>query len=200
MKNNSKKQNGFTLLEVVIAVGILVVIGGVAVAASTRAINTQTYSKNRTKAQDIARNQIERLQVIRNSDYSDNNSDTIWNWGTDACLRATGNNGPNGKAIGFIGSTSQNDDDQGRVGFNLSSCGQGGTTKDSPPYHIEILVEKVPDDFNGTTGFTEGYSSGLDENKNLRRITVTVIWEEPFLKGEQKVELKSYISNDKLGS
>ena len=168
------------------AVGILVMVGGVAVAASIRTVNVETYSKNRTRAQDLARNQIERLRVIRDSDYKDNNPQTTWNSGVDACL-TTGRE----SAIGFI------NDEGGWVG-----CGQGGTRKwpDSPLYQMKVLVEKVPDNFNGPTKKEDGYSGGLDENKNLRRVTVTVTWTEPFLSREQDVIIKTYISNDKIGS
>jgi len=171
------KEKGFTLLEVVIAVGILVMVGGVAVAASIRAVNVETYSKDRTRAQDLARDQIEFLRVIRDSDYQDKSPGTVWNSGVDACLGRNGFINDNGGQVHFVNPCSSKE-----IKFT-----------DSPPYQIKVLVQKVADDFNGETDY-------VNENKNLRRVTVTVVWNEPFLAGEQNVVIKTYLSNDKIGS
>lgn len=184
---------GFTLLETLIAVGILVLVGGVAVGASSRAINTGTYSKNRTRAQDMARRQIEGLKVMRDNDYK---AGREWNQSIDTCFAGAGRS-----STGYVRA------EEAIANITLS-CGSGVDRKwsDSPIYHIVTRIEKVTDNFNGGDngpGETDGnhYPSGLDESKNMRRITVTVTWSEPFLGGgNQKVELRSYLTNDKINN
>lgn len=185
--SKNMKEKGFTLLETVIAIGILVMVGAVAVGASTRAINTGTYSKNRTRAQDIARGQIEGLKVIRDNNYK---AGKDWNLNLGAC------------DAGYVVAQPQQID----VSF---VCGDGGTSVVDPlTFNIVTKIGSVKDDLNGNDNGTfqgktdkeGGYPSGLDENKNMRRVTVTVTWTEPFLPGDQEVKLVSYLTNDKISN
>lgn len=182
------KQKGFTLLETVIAIGILIMVGAVAVGASTRAINIGTYSKNRTRAQDLARRQIEGLKALRDTNYKAT-PQRPWNYHLSPC---TG----------------------GFVKYNVDFECNGGSTPvivDSVTFNVATKIEDVPDDVNGNdnglappAGRTyndpqHSYPNGLDERQNMRRIIVTVTWSEPFIPGRvQEVKLMSYLTNDKL--
>lgn len=183
-----KKERGFTLLETVIAIGILVVVGGIAVGASTQAINSGTYSKDRTKAMELARRQMEDLKVMRDTNYKDQKPETPWSKELDKCLRQ----------FGFV-------EENGKVEFDVG-CTSQKVTIDNQVFTVGTMVEKVDDDFNGSddgvidpeqgTNPQNGYAVELDEKKNMRRTIVTVTWEEGFPAGNREVKLVSYITND----
>lgn len=68
MKNKNKiKSKGFTLLEVMISAAILIIVTGAAAASAVMAINSGTFSRNRTVAENLARGEIENLMVIRDN-------------------------------------------------------------------------------------------------------------------------------------
>jgi prepilin-type N-terminal cleavage/methylation domain-containing protein len=182
------KQKGFTLLEVVIAIGILVMVGAVAVGASTRAINIGTYAKNRTRAQNLARSQIEGLKALRDTNYKAS-PQRPWNYDIPPGNIRT--------CVGFVKSNT-----------NFKCIGEATRIiVDSTAFDVATRIESVDDDQNGNdngnpngkTDSSHGYPSGLDENLNMRRIIVTVTWSDPFIPDKnQKVELWSYLTNDKL--
>lgn len=172
-------------MEVVIALGILMVVGAVAVAAAARTVNVGTFTKNRTKAQELARKQIELLKVMRDNDYKSANSD--WNKSLDNCHGDWG----------FV------EDNPPR----LSCAGQGAELINNQSFTIRTLVEPVVDDLNGRTGYLgdNNYPAGLDESKNMRRITIEVDWQEPFAKEDPlspgdvtKIKIQTYLTNDAL--
>lgn len=66
MKNKNKIR-GFTLLEVMISAGILIMVVGAAAASAVMAINSGTFSRNRTIAENLARGEIEKIMVIRDN-------------------------------------------------------------------------------------------------------------------------------------
>ncbi|TSC91487.1 MAG: hypothetical protein CEN92_241 [Candidatus Berkelbacteria bacterium Licking1014_96] len=66
MKNKNKIR-GFTLLEVMISAAILIIVTGAAAASAVMAINSGTFSRNRTVAENLARGEIEKIMVIRDS-------------------------------------------------------------------------------------------------------------------------------------
>jgi prepilin-type N-terminal cleavage/methylation domain-containing protein len=183
-----KKNKGFTLLETVIAIGILVMVGAVAVGASTRAINTGTYTKNRTRAQDLARRQIEGLKALRDTNYK---AGKAWDYhlGQNEHGICAGHvtGGPAQSNIDFV-------------------CGTIDQTVDSVVFHVSTQVQDVEDNRNdgdngpgSETNPQNGYPNGLDESKNMRLITVTVTWSEPGLPGSnQSVKFLSYLTNDKI--
>lgn len=180
------KQKGFTLLEVVIAIGILVMVGAVAVGASTRAISIGTYAKNRTRAQNLARSQIEGLKALRDTNYK-SSPQRPWNDHIPGNVHT---------CVGFVKSNT-----------NFECTGATHIIVDSTTFDVATRIESVNDDQNGNdngnpngkTDSSHGYPSGLDENLNMRRIIVTVTWSDPFIPDKnQKVELWSYLTNDKL--
>lgn len=72
--NNKDKIRGFTLLEVMISAGILIIVVGAAAASAVMAINSGTFSRNRTVAENLARGEIEKIMVIRdNNGWEGNN-------------------------------------------------------------------------------------------------------------------------------
>lgn len=173
------KNNGFTLLEVLISIGILVMVGAVAVGASTRAISVGTYSRDRTQAQDLARSQLEGLKAIRDTNLK---SGKPWNEGLAAC------------SSGYV-----------KPGSNVFDC--SGKPFSSSDYTIIVKLEEVRDDRNGDdsggrlgTNKDNGYPSGLKEDKNMLKVTATVSWSESTLGGgDKEVKILSYISNDQTG-
>ena len=66
MKNKNKIR-GFTLLEVMISAAILIIVTGAAAASAVMAINSGTFSRNRTVAENLARGEIEKIMVIRDN-------------------------------------------------------------------------------------------------------------------------------------
>lgn len=77
MKNKETKirSKGFTLLEVLIAAAILIIVTGAAAASAVMAINSGTFSRNRTVAENLARGEIENIMVIRdNGNWEGNNN------------------------------------------------------------------------------------------------------------------------------
>jgi type II secretory pathway pseudopilin PulG len=189
----------FTLLEVVIAAGILVIISGVAVGAANRAINTESYSKNRTRANMIASTQMERVKAIRDQDVSDSNPANSWNTSLDLpcvnefnvndCIKYARQN-TSGK---FIFVSGQNAGNENYI--------------DGTQFTVSTVVQKVPDDINGDndgnvgstfgTNVNTGYPNGLKENVNERRVIVIVSWSEPTNRTAQDVRLTTYLSNSK---
>ncbi len=197
--SSSKKNAGFTLLEVIIAAGILVTISGVAVGAANRAINTESYSKNRTKANMIASAQMERVRAIRDQDVSGNDSTVAWNSSLDLpcvnefnqsnCVKYAQQN-INGRFVFVVG--------QGVGAENYI---------DGTQFTVSTIVQKVPNDINGDndgrvgetfgTNPNSGYPNGLREDLNERRIIVIVSWSEPTNRTAQDVRLTTYLSNSR---
>lgn len=66
MKNKDKIR-GFTLLEVLISAAILIMVVGAAAASAVMAINSGTFSRNRTVAENLARGEIEKIMVVRDN-------------------------------------------------------------------------------------------------------------------------------------
>lgn len=184
------KNNGFTLLEVVIAIGILVMVGAVAVGASTRAISVGTFVKNQIIAQNLARRQFEGLKTIRDRNLKNGQR---WDKGLVddhdqvKCL--------NGGHISVRGEEKE----------NVFVCDElSEPLSESSDYTILVKLKKAKDDDNGPTGSAsrvEGYSRELDESQNMLKATVTISWDESTLAGgNKKIEMQTYLTNDQSGS
>ena len=73
-KKTKNKSRGFTLLEVLIAASILILVTGAAAASAVMAINSGTFSRNRTVAENLARAEIEKIRIVRdNKGWEGNN-------------------------------------------------------------------------------------------------------------------------------
>lgn len=63
--NGVNQRNGLSLIELLIAVGVIsVILVGIS-AVATRSVNVQTYSKEQTQATKLAEEQIERVRAFR---------------------------------------------------------------------------------------------------------------------------------------
>jgi len=181
-----RKNLGFTLLEVLVSAAILMTVSGVAVGAAIRSVSSATFSKNRTAAQELARRQMERIVVMKDQAKKDGSSWNSQNFSLDRC-----GEGPKFATEDFGFSCAPQIRWVGESGYNIR-------------FEISSYVEKVNDDFNGNdsggwsgrTNSATGYPSGLDENINMRRITVIVKWEEPNAGGEQDVRIMTYLTNN----
>lgn len=177
-----KKNKGFTLLEVLIASGILIIVTGAAVGTAIMAINSGVFSKNRTVAQELARTQIERVREIRETDFLDDDNETGW-----AAKNSVDKGGKNGEE------KFAREKPSGGFGFV-----RGARTRkiDNQIFEIATTVETISDNFNGSDN-GRGETGYVDESLNVRKVTVTVSWQEPFLGKDKAVRIVSYITNNK---
>jgi prepilin-type N-terminal cleavage/methylation domain-containing protein len=181
MSNNSKK--GFTLLEVLIAVGILVVAVGAAAGTAVMAINSGTYNRDRTIAENLARREIERTRTMRESDYLDDDNNTGWD--VNNSIDEGGTNGQNKRT------RVQSDGNYSFIG------GVKETTINGQTFRVKTEVFKVRNNINGDDNGETGETDYVNENLNMRRVVVTVLWNEAFLVGDRNVKLVTYITNNK---
>lgn len=183
MNKGIKKKRGFTLLEVLISAGILVIVVSAAAATAVMAINSGTYNRDRTIAENLARREIERTRAMRESDFLDEHRDTAWD--VTNSIDLYGSNGQNKR-------TTVQDD--GSYNF---IAGVKETTINSQVFRIKTEVFRVPNDINGDDNGNDDETDYVNENLNMRKVVVTIIWEESFLTGERDVKLVTYITNNK---
>jgi len=79
-----KRESGFSLIEVLVALSILVVILGGLTAMAVRVIRTSKASKEEIEGYAQAQEQLELARQIRNSNLVDGNRSTSWDSGFPA--------------------------------------------------------------------------------------------------------------------
>lgn len=72
------QNRGFTLLEVLISTTILIIVVAAAAGTAVMAINSGTYNRDRTIAENLARREIENIRAMRETDFLDDDPDTAW--------------------------------------------------------------------------------------------------------------------------
>ncbi|MEI6345774.1 MAG: prepilin-type N-terminal cleavage/methylation domain-containing protein [bacterium] len=187
-----RSQHGFTLLETLVAVSLLMlsIVGPLTIAQ--KSVKTSTYTKNRTTAYYLAQDAQEFLRNIR-----DTNSLAGGTWST-----LGGVYGPcvNGKCdVDTQYSPSQVISNSATRAQAIQSCG----TTNCPTL---TFVDDPTDLHNGYFGHKVAVSTTIVESQYRREITITplntsspdsrellirvdVIWHEGILGGEKKISL-----------
>lgn len=81
------KQSGFSLVEVLLAISILIIVMGAVTSIAVGSIKSSRLGKERIVAYELSREQLERLKQVRNTNLIDNVSTTQWDTGLNPGLR-----------------------------------------------------------------------------------------------------------------
>lgn len=75
----SNNSSGFGILEVVVATGILVIVISASVILAKMAVKSSVLSLERVQAYNLAQQGIEMVRAIRDTNWIDGDSNTVWN-------------------------------------------------------------------------------------------------------------------------
>lgn len=164
------QNRGFTLLEVLISTTILIIVVAAAAGTAVMAINSGTYNRDRTIAENLARREIENIRAMRETDFLDDDPDTAWdkNNSVDSAEKKV-----TPPAI---------DDREFTIETRVSLVPNNTNGGDNG-------AGKTKDDGTGETQY-------VDEHQNMRKVVVIVSWDEAFL-GTRDVKIVTYITNNK---
>jgi prepilin-type N-terminal cleavage/methylation domain-containing protein len=78
MKNKNKNNRGFSLIEVIIGITMLLLTATAALSLSKTVIRTENFNENRVMAYNLAQEAMEETRRSRDSNWDDLKSDTRW--------------------------------------------------------------------------------------------------------------------------
>jgi len=98
MKSNTK-QSGFSLVEVLVSLMILIMVVAAIASLSVGVIRTSQISKQEIQAYGYAQEQLELAKQIRNTNLIDQDSNTTWKTGLNSGVYYVKNDGENWKLM-----------------------------------------------------------------------------------------------------
>ncbi len=167
-KRYNRGEGGFTLLEVVVALGILSV-GMIALASlATSNIKSTESARRVTQAVNIATEKIEALKAV-----------------SPSSVMLTGDTG------GIERTCSKTSDSPPT--YECTPTNNQVVLNDSVPYDWKWVVTYVDLDGDGVYTDTDGQGTEVIDNNDVRRVDVTVEWRDLF--GDHSVTMTALRSN-----
>lgn len=177
---------GFGLLEVVIASGILAMVVGAATSLIRSSLRRTILASDRTVAMNLAQASIEQLRSARDSTFIDQNPATNWDAhlpvSCDVQLPATVNQACSLKITLPQGAAGWPNPDP--------TIGVDTVTEGNQTFHREIYISVPPASYLQSTGIV-----GVNVQDVVRKVNVIVRWDNDT----QAVESETYLTNWRSG-
>ena len=186
-KSDKKTNRAFGLIETLIACAILIIVTGALLALNVIITNGIFFSKQRAQAYNLAQEGIESVKQIRNSNFVDGNSNTLWNslvcvQGASPAIQAPSTTTTYIVSSGSFASCSS----MNRIYLiPRTTLSQGDITIEGQTYNRAVFFQD--------SGLADILGTPAQTRQNAIRAIVTVTW---IANGrDQSVELKSVLTN-----